>query len=152
MDFIPRVRLHHRRPSWVDLSDPIFITICCKSRSANQLANPKVWSALLRAADDLHAQAVWSPRLLVTMPDHVHLICHVPSSPGIGEAIRLFKAKTAISGGVVWQRGAFDHRIRNNPALDEKVRYVLMNPVRAKLCEVPDAWEFRFKWNADGKA
>ena len=147
MDFIPRIKLCHGRPSWVDLKDPIFITICCKKRFVNQLANRKAWAALLDAANSLRDQNFWYPKLMVAMPDHVHLICQMPASPGITEVIRLFKAKTALAAHISWQRGAFDHRVRNDDAHDEKVRYVLLNPVRAKLCEVPEAWEYVFKWN-----
>ena len=147
MDFTPRIRLYHGRPSWVDPSDPIFITIFCKKRFVNQLANGKAWAALVDTANSLSAQSFWYPKLMVAMPDHVHMLCHIPASPGIAEVIRLFKAKTALDVGIIWQRGAFDHRVRNDDAYDEKVRYVLLNPVRAKLCEVPEAWEYVFKWN-----
>jgi REP element-mobilizing transposase RayT len=46
---------------------------------------------------------LWNPRLIVAMPDHVHLIADIPRTVGIGRSIRLFKAKTAHTGQIKWQ-------------------------------------------------
>ena len=63
---------------------------------------------------------LWNPRLIVAMPDHVHLIADIPRTVGIGRSIRLYKAKTAHAGQIKWQRSAFDHRIRNASAVRAK--------------------------------
>ena len=36
---------------------------------------------------------------------------------------------------VDWQRDFFDHRLRDHHELEEKICYILMNPVRKGLCE-----------------
>ena len=80
MDFLPRRKLNHVRPSWVDDSDPIFLTICCQNRKVNQLAEPRKWSCLLKSAEEMRDNNLWNPRLIVAMPDHVHLIADIPRS------------------------------------------------------------------------
>jgi len=42
-----------------------------------------------------------------------------------------------------WQEGFFDHLLRSQESYLEKWEYVRMNPVRAKLCDMPDAWPFQ---------
>jgi len=146
MDFLPRRKLNHVRPSWVDDSDPIFLTICCQNRKVNQLAEPRKWSCLLKSAEEMRDNNLWNPRLIVAMPDHVHLIADIPRTVGIGRSIRLYKAKTAHAGQIKWQRSAFDHRIRNASAVRAKWHYVLMNPVRTKLCQTPEEWPYTKIW------
>ena len=146
MEFAPRKKLPHARPSWTKDTDPIFLTICCNPRGKNQLANDSAWRALATTAEGMLEESRWNPRLMLAMPDHVHLIADIPRLTGIPEAIRLFKAKTAITAPIDWQRDAFDHRIRNETAIRAKWHYILMNPVRAKLCAVPSDWPYQKTW------
>jgi len=146
MSFTPRKKLTHVRPAWAKESDPVFLTICCRDRKRDQLANEISWHALVTAAESMLSDHTWNPRLMVAMPDHVHLIADIPRITGIPKAIRLFKAKTAIAGQIDWQRDAFDHRIRNETSVREKWNYVLMNPVRANLCAAPSDWPYMKIW------
>jgi putative transposase len=143
---MPRKKLTHVRPAWAKESDPIFLTICCRDRKRDQLTSEKNWQALVSATEAMLSNHTWNPRLMVAMPDHVHIIVDIPKITGIAEAIRQFKAKTATAGQIDWQRDAFDHRIRNETAVRDKWHYVLMNPVRANLCAVPSEWPYTKIW------
>ena len=47
--------------------------------------------------------------------------------------------------GIVWQKGYFDHRLRND--LDEfnaKRTYIRHNPVVKGLCETPEVWPWQW--------
>jgi len=81
----------------------------------------------------------------VVMPDHVHLI-FTPLRrddawpyplPDIMHAIKGSSARQVnlLLGrtGPVWQEEFFDHLLRSNESLAEKVEYVCQNPVRAGL-------------------
>jgi len=46
--------------------------------------------------------------------------------------------------GIVWQRGFFDHRLRDSSAWQAKTMYVRLNPVRAGLCKEPDQWPYQW--------
>jgi REP element-mobilizing transposase RayT len=90
------------------------------------------------------------------MPDHVHLIL----SPlrdcegwlfSLPEIMRLIKGRSAnrvnqLMGrsGPVWQDESFDHVLRGNESLAEKVEYVCANPVRQGL--VARAEEYPWLW------
>jgi hypothetical protein len=49
---------------------------------------------------------------------------------------------TARAHGFDWQRDFFEHRLRHDESLQEKIQYVLENPVRAALVE--DWWDWPF--------
>jgi REP element-mobilizing transposase RayT len=97
---------------------------------------------------DLHAAVV--------MPDHVHLI-YSPLSREDGWSYSLPEIMKAIKGrsaryinvllkrtGSVWQEEFFDHVLRSNDSLVDRVDYVLQNPVRAGLVLTEE--EYRWIW------
>jgi len=89
--------------------------------------------------------AVWAYCL---MPNHVHLIV-VPKSEGglrrgIGEAHRRYSRRINFREG--WRGHLWQGHFASFP-MDERhlmlaVRYVELNPVRAKLCRVPWRWQW----------
>jgi REP element-mobilizing transposase RayT len=44
------------------------------------------------------------------------------------------------TSGTVWQNESFDRIMRNQSELDEKVQYIVNNPVKREL--VNDPWEY----------
>jgi REP element-mobilizing transposase RayT len=85
-------------------------------------------------------------QVVVVMPEHVHLIftplVNVPgrtvwSLAEITDAIKgasAHKLNRALGQkGRVWQAESFDHVLRSSEGLDQKVQYVLENPVRRGL-------------------
>jgi REP element-mobilizing transposase RayT len=88
------------------------------------------------------------------MPDHVHLILTPLRRPD-GWNYSLPEIMHAIKGtsarrvnlllqrhGPVWQEEFFDHVLRSNESLAEKVDYVCANPQRAGLVRP----ELRYEW------
>jgi REP element-mobilizing transposase RayT len=77
------------------------------------------------------------------MPDHLHLIAEGrDDTSDCLEFVRLFKQRTAFEwkrgGGVpLWQESFYDHILRSDETTQRAVRYVLENPVRAKLVASP---------------
>ena len=97
--------------------------------------------------------------VVVVMPDHVHLVL----TPGINEdrqrvyvlseimwAIKSASAhrinKSLRRSGSIWQQEYFDHAIRRSESLEEKIRYVRQNPVRAGL--IAKAEDYRWLWQS----
>ena len=85
-------------------------------------------------------------KVVVVMPDHVHLIFTPSIDPREMEICSLATIMDAIKGasahrmnkilgrsGKVWQTESFDHVLRASENLDAKIQYVLENPVRAGL-------------------
>lgn len=96
------------------------------------------------------------------MPDHVHLILTPLIDQELREVIPLARITKAIKGasahiinrqlgrrGTVWQEESFDRVLRCSEKLDEKVAYVLNNPVRRGLTSVPE--EYPWLWVAPVK-
>ena len=87
---------------------------------------------------DLHAAVV--------MPDHVHMIFTPLVDIEAAEVYSLARITNAIKGasahkinralgrtGHVWQAESFDHVVRSSESLDQKIQYVIENPVRRGL-------------------
>lgn len=53
-----------------------------------------------------------------------------------------FKEHTAKRAAIDWQRDFFDHRLRDQNALQQKARYIRQNPVRANLTSIASAWPY----------
>lgn len=101
---------------------------------------------LLFALDFYRTKGVLFPRLALVMPDHLHLIASLSETADMAKTIRNWKRWTAKATGIAWQDGFFDHRLRNEAEVAEKMDYVAMNPVRRGLCESAEDWPFRMTW------
>ena len=80
----------------------------------------------------------------VIMPNHVHLLLFIDNngtgnpSPTVGNIIGWFKYNTTKSvneeyksaGNKLWQRSYYDHIIRDKKDYDEKLNYILSNPLK----------------------
>ena len=99
---------------------------------------------------DLHVTAI--------MPDHVHLILTPLVDIERREVVSLTEIMKAIKGasghfvnrrlrqrGAIWQEESFDHVLRSSESLDQKIDYVLNNPVRRGI--VTDWREYRWLWH-----
>ena len=92
----------------------------------------------------------------VVMPDHVHMIFtplrDVNQEPftfeeilgGIKGASVHSVNKALRRSGQLWQDESFDHVIRSSESLNEKVEYVVQNPVRKGLVSRPE--DYKWLW------
>jgi len=86
-----RTKLPHDVPLWVDpTKETYFITVCCLPRGLNQLAKSNVAAELFETLSHRNALSVWSVRLALLMPDHIHLIVSFPEN---GRKIRTIISK-----------------------------------------------------------
>ena len=119
-----------------------FVTICCQRRGTNQLCTNAVANVLFETARRYHASQRWYLKLLLLMPDHLHMLIGVPGDAKLSNLIRDFKRLTVRIANVAWQRNFFDHRLRHDESESEKVAYTRANPVRAGLIGPSDHWPF----------
>ena len=87
------------------------------------------------------------------MPNHVHLVAHLPADAvaPLARTLQRLKSHTARhlnrlrnASGRVWHRESYDHRVRNAAELDRIVAYVLNNPVKAGLAKTWPEWPHHF--------
>jgi len=145
MDLPVRGRLGHEIPAWVSEGVFFFITANCVPRKQNQLCQAGVGDAVLAAAAHNHEQLARHCRLLLLMPDHLHGIIAFPREPGMKTTMTRWKHFLASHQKIAWQQDFFDHRLRDHHQLEEKLSYILMNPVRWGLCERPEDWPWVYR-------
>jgi len=93
----------------------------------------------------------------VVMPDHVHMI-FTPLRDLNQEPFTFEEIVGAIKGasvhsvnkalkrsGQLWQDESFDHVIRSSESLNEKVEYVVQNPVRKGLVSRPEVYKWLWR-------
>jgi REP element-mobilizing transposase RayT len=148
MPFFSRRSLNNARPEWVDENDPLFITICHKSRGVRHFDNPEAWSALIASANCLRQRGQWTPIVLLAMPDHLHGIVRIPR--GITTVLGEFKRDFSYRVPTSWQKGSFDHRLRSYGHSLEKLDYILANPVRAGFVLEAERWPYVHWWDVRG--
>ena len=139
-----RKRLPHEVPLWVHSNrEDYFITVCCRERGRNQLANPKIAPALFETIKHRNERQLWYVHLATIMPDHIHLLITFGSADArIQTVVSKWKEWTAKSLGIRWQRDFFEHRLRKEESWRQKADYILANPVRAGLVQRWENWPY----------
>jgi len=101
-------------------------------------------SAQLRAqALVLESENVWVVRSQVVMPDHEHLVVTLREDADLAAAVRLYRGRVSIllrGVGLRWQRGYFDHRLRQDEDRLPVFLYLYLNPYRAGLLPTSNKW------------
>jgi len=87
----------------------------------------------------------------VVMPDHVHVIFRAPSGcedeprPSVDEGAVSEKINHLFARrGALWMDESFDHIIRNEAELEEKIEYIRQNPIRKGLARQPSDYKWLF--------
>jgi putative transposase len=99
-------------------------------------------SVLFETARRYRAAQKWYLKLLLLMPDHLHMLVGVPRDAQLSNLIRDFKRITTRVANITWQRNFFDHRLRHDESENDKVAYIRANPVRAGIIGWNDHWPF----------
>lgn len=133
-------------PHYQKFDRAIFVTFCKRTQEP---LSPAARSLVLehclignRRTMHLHA--------VVIMPEHVHLLL-TPMRNADGwpfplkDILKLIKGPAARgvnllnrTCGALWQDESFDHVLRSNDSLDEKLEYIRQNPVRRGLATRPE--------------
>ncbi len=147
---VPTYEYRRRLPHYQKSDRPLFVTFRKLTRDAlPEPARDLVLQHCLYEHGrriDLHA--------VVVMPDHVHLL-FTPLRDKAGWPILMHKIMKAMKGtsardinklrgvsGPLWQDESFDHVLRSEESLREKIEYIRMNPVRKGLVQEPE----QYKW------
>ena len=147
-----KYQYRRRLPHFHKFDAPLFVTFCT--------AGPLVLPGEARDVIQKHCLREHGRRVdlfaAVVMPDHVHLL-FTPLRDENGwpfplvEIMQSLKSATAHRinkllhrSGPVWQEESFDHVLRSDESMKEKVEYVQQNPVRAGLVQRPE--DYRWLW------
>jgi len=93
------------------------------------------------------------------MPEHVHLLL-TPMKGQNGDTFCLADILKGIKGasarrvnqalgtcGPLWQEESFDHVLRNEESMRQKIDYIRQNPVRRGLVKIPE--DYPWLWIGD---
>ena len=129
------------------------ITILCKDRQ-KFLENKQIAESVIQELKNLNKQNKVKIFAYCLMPDHMHVIISPRNDLSVPKIIRDLKGNTTTVfhglgfNGILWQKSYHDHILRKNENVNEAVKYVLNNPVRAGL--VKDYEDYKFCGTMDG--
>jgi len=85
----------------------------------------------------------------VVMPDHIHLLLFPKATVALERAMQFIKGgyshrfmKETGSRMEIWERSFTNHRIRDAADYEKHRSYILQNPVRAGLVELPQDYPY----------
>ncbi|MDO6524226.1 transposase [Motilimonas sp. 1_MG-2023] len=95
---------------------------------------------LIHAMAKSDSEQQCSTLAFVVMPDHFHWLVQLHSNLELKDLIGQVKRRTsyqlhqqAIAKDKVWQHGYYDHNLRHEDEILPTCRYIVANPLRAKL-------------------
>jgi len=106
-------------------------------RGSNPGASKIVMDALKRLNDEGRIELIAA----VVMPDHIHFAARLQDT-GLSSRMHSLKSYTSNKinpllgrDGALWESQYYDHAIRTEDELNERVNYCLQKPVRRRLVE-----------------
>jgi putative DNA methylase len=116
------------------------------------LADPRIAElveySLLYSDGDRYRLHAWT-----IMPNHVHVLATPLGTHSLSEILQVWKSFTARKAneilrrkGTFWAPEYFDRAIREEVHFENALAYVVMNPVKAGLCDAPEEWRFSSVW------
>ena len=142
--------------------NPVFFVTACTHQRKRLLANKSVHDAFVSFSTRAYSDHNVAVGRYVIMPDHIHLYVCGPDDFELGRWMGRLKQQlqkaiigrdaqklTAMASPTgrrlqapVWQRGFFDHVLRNEESYGQKWNYVHDNPVRAGFVTNADDWPY----------
>jgi REP element-mobilizing transposase RayT len=97
---------------------------------------------LFETARRYHDTQKWDVKMLLLMPDHLHMLVGITGNADLSNLVRDFKRITAKIAKIRWQRNSLDQRLRHGESEIKKFEYIRKNPVRAGLIHAADDWPY----------
>ncbi|MCC5022390.1 MAG: transposase [Candidatus Synoicihabitans palmerolidicus] len=117
-----------------------FLTLCTQGR-VPEFTEPAAANSIKTALESLNGDACLLHAATI-MPDHVQLLFTLGSQLTISQVIGKLKILGRVRGQATWrwQANGFEHRLRTTETNEDYGFYIFMNPYRAKLLPVTQAW------------
>ena len=136
-----RKLMNHRGPLSIDVRDAVyFITIVAADRDTTVMTDHA--KVIMDAARFYQTNGMWRLHILLIMPDHIHMLVHVPPTKPLADVIGHWKSFLTNRHGIRFQENFFDTRIRDCEHYAEKWKYICRNPVARGLVDSPRNWQY----------
>ena len=132
-----------------------FLTLCTGGRQ-KLFANRPLVNALLATLRETSSVHQFAISAYCFMPDHLHLLVQAKSKAcDLPVFVKAFKGRAAVAARRLsirnlWQKGYYDHVVRDSESSGEIAWYIFLNPVRAGLVSNVWGWphsgSFVFDW------
>ena len=96
---------------------------------------------IIKEMKKIEAQEAAKTIAFVVMPNHIHWLIQLGNKKALSNVIKSFKgrcskvARNDLGMCKLWQRNYYDHMIRNENDLLNNARYIIANPLRAKIVD-----------------
>lgn len=110
-----------------------FLTLCTAGRTIG-LTHEVVALAIKAEITAIETAGHWVQRAGTLMPDHLHLLVRTTGPLPISRCVARLKSKTRttlLTHSLSWQPNFYEHRLRPSDAVEDVVRYIVLNPYRA---------------------
>jgi REP element-mobilizing transposase RayT len=142
-ELAPELRITNRRlPHWELKGSVYFVTFRVVKRSLDVDARSIVLNHIKAGEEKFYSLFA-----AVVMPDHVHVLLKPNDNVALNRITRGIKGVSArllnlswSTTGRVWQDESWDRIMRNQAEFDEKLTYMLNNPVKKGL--ITDPWQY----------
>lgn len=121
-------------------SGGIYLLTVCTFRREPLFCDWRVGRLVVAEMRRLHELGWVDSLAWVVMPDHWHWLLQLGETVDLARVMNAAKGRSAREVnrrqdrvGPVWQRGYHDHALRRYEDVREAARYVIANPLRAKL-------------------
>jgi putative transposase len=127
-----------------------FLTLCTNDR-AQGLNTPAVVSRIKDELSSAEFLEIIQCHAGVIMSDHLHLLISLFSKLRLSQFVARLKVKTSDHlkiHGLTWQSNFYEHHLRPDDQVEEVIRYIYLNPFRAKLipCSPSAAMSYPHFW------
>lgn len=139
----------HRLPDIMYIGNQTIAFTLCVYKKQNLFVSDEIFTFFEKELLNSLQSYECSAQVYLFMADHVHLIVSGnQKDSNVKKSLELFKQKTGywLSQNLPkfkWQKDYYDHIIRNDEDIQNQIRYILNNPIRANL--VDDWKEYKYK-------
>jgi len=146
---IPSRRKNSLRLKDFDYATPraYFITIC-SYEGKKVFSDKDLAKEIIKCLKENKEKTNLKIYIYCLMPDHLHILLNPgDSNVSISRFIQTFKSQAGFlykkqNGTPLWQRGFYDHIVRENEDLIKIAQYILDNPVRKGLVEIAEQYSY----------
>jgi putative transposase len=140
------------RKGRVSVSNGVYLVTATTIQRIRAFENFHVACAAARCFEDRVVLGETAMLAWVLMPDHAHWLIELSEHDVLGSVVNRIKSASARHAnrvlhrkGALWSKAYHDHALREEDDLQDTARYVVANPLRARL--VKSLGEYPF-WNA----
>jgi putative transposase len=133
----------------MDLPSRIFFITTVTARRTPHFRFGPAADMLLETLLAYRDKGIFALYEFVIMHDHVHLLLAPSANVSLEKTMQFIKGgyshryrKETGSLGEIWERSFTNHHVRDWNDYDEHVRYIRLNPVRARLCTSAETYAY----------